>query len=107
MPRKRWLRLDARRGVALEGCMRLLPRYWAEGCEHKKVIGTQLQIPTVPDEWWKDAEWREWLAEVKKLRDSLRCAHCYATTPKEGHRAMMVCSRCKRVRRVWQCLSVR
>lgn len=72
--------------------------YWKEGCEHKKVIGNQLPIPQVPEEWHMDYEWRCWLDKVRKLRESLRCAACYSTTPKEGMRVMMTCSRCRQVR---------
>ena len=35
---------------------------------------------------------------MKRIKDSLRCANCYALTPKDGNRVMMTCSRCKKVR---------
>lgn len=72
--------------------------YWNEGRADAKVIGTQLPIPEVPAEWHHDYEWRTWRDAVRKLRDSLRCASCYSTKPKEGLRVMMTCSRCRQVK---------
>ena len=72
--------------------------YWEEGHHLAKEIGSQLPVPEIPDEWHKDYEWRMWLKDVQKLRDSLRCACCYSMTPKDGNRVMMTCSRCKKVR---------
>ena len=72
--------------------------YWEEGRKYAKEIGQQLPVPKIPDEWYKDYEWRCWLKDVKKVRDSLRCASCYSMTPKDGMRVMMTCSRCKKVR---------
>ena len=69
-----------------------------EGRHLAKEIGSQLPVPEIPDEWHKDYEWRMWLKDVQKLRDSLRCACCYSMTPKDGNRVMMTCSRCKKVR---------
>ena len=36
--------------------------------------------------------------QVKRVKDSLRCANCYSLEPKDGNRVMMTCSRCKKVR---------